>query len=222
MNYLASLTNTSAETWNPTTASPVAMTGLSGKMNAMSAIYVATDIESNGPSPGHHSMLSFGSVAFTPNNTMVESFTRNLDVLPGASEYPPTIAWWRTQPDAWRTCRENAVPPKNAMIDYAAWLKKLPGDPVFVANPVAFDYAFISWYFWEFVGEDPFQRRSLDLSSFAAAMMRCQVTDAKLANMPADWIDQGFQLNHQALDDAIGYAKLASKMLAANQEDHGS
>ena len=49
----------------------------------MSELYVATDIESNGPSPGHHSMLSFGSVAFTPDKTILSTFERNLELLPG-------------------------------------------------------------------------------------------------------------------------------------------
>jgi hypothetical protein len=138
----------------------------------MSDIYVATDIESNGPSPGHHSMLSFGSVAFTPDKTIISTFTRNLDMLPGAGEYPLTMAWWRTQQDAWRACRHSTVSPKLAMTDYVLWLRDLPGDPVFVAHPVAFDYGFIAWYLWEFVGEDPFERRSLDLSSFAAALLK--------------------------------------------------
>jgi len=182
----------------------------------MSDIYVATDIESNGPSPGHHSMLSFGSVAFTFNKTVLSTFTRNLDVLPGAGEHPPTMSWWRTQQDAWRACRRDAVPPKNAMIDYVAWLRKLPGKPIFVAHPVAFDYPFIAWYLWEFAGEDPFERRSLDLSSFAAAMMKCPVTKAKTSNMPEIWFDKDFIHNHQALDDAMSYAKLACNMMAVN------
>lgn len=185
----------------------------------MSDIYVATDIESNGPSPGHHSMLSFGSVAFTPDKSILSTFTRNLDVLPGAGEYPPTMSWWRTQSDAWRACRENAVPPRNAMIDYVAWLKKLPGRPIFVAHPVAFDYPFIAWYLWEFAGEDPFQRQSLDLASFAAAIMKCPVTKAKASSMPKGWFDKDFTHNHQALDDAMGYAKLACNMMAISQSE---
>ena len=180
----------------------------------MSELYVATDIESNGPSPGHHSMLSFGSVAFSADKTIHSTFTRNLDVLPGAGEYPPTMAWWRTQQDAWRACRQDPVAPKNAMTDYAAWLKNLPGDPIFVAHPVAFDYPFIAWYLWEFAGEDPFQRRSLDLSSFAAAMMGCPVTKAKTSDMPKTWFDPDFTHNHEALADAMGYAKLACNMMS--------
>lgn len=187
----------------------------------MSDIYVATDIESNGPSPGHHSMLSFGSVAFIPDKSILSTFTRNLDVLPGAGEYPPTMSWWRTQRDAWQACRQDVVPPKHAIIDFVAWLKKLPGDPVFVAHPVAFDYSFIAWYLWEFAGEDPFQRRSLDISSFAAAMINCPVTRAKASNMPKAWFDQDFTHNHRALDDAMGYAKLTCNMMSINQRERG-
>lgn len=180
----------------------------------MNELYVATDIESNGPSPGHHSMLSFGSVAFTPDKTILGTFTRNLHLLPGAGEYPPTMQWWRTQQDGWRACRTKPVLPAQAMKDYVAWLKNLGGEPIFVAHPVAFDYPFIAWYLWEFAGEDPFQRRSLDISSYASALLKRPVTEAKTSGMPKHWFDKDFVHNHQALDDAMGYAKLACNIMA--------
>ena len=180
----------------------------------MTELYVATDIESNGPSPGHHSMLSFGSVAFTPDKTILSTFARNLHVLPDAGEYPPTMQWWRTQQDGWRACRSNPVPPAQAMKDYVAWLKDLGGKPIFVAHPVAFDYPFIAWYLWEFAGEDPYERRSLDLSSYAAALLKRPVTEARTSDMPEHWFDQDYNHNHQALDDALGYAKLTCNILA--------
>lgn len=182
-------------------------------MNERQEIYVATDIESNGPSPGHHSMLSFGSVAFTPDKTILSTFTRNLTLLPGAGEYPPTMAWWRTQQDAWRACRTHPVPAAQAMKDYVVWLKNLGGQPIFVAHPVAFDYAWISWYLWEFTGEDPFERRSLDLSSYASALLARPVTQCTKEHMPTHWFDKDFVHNHQALDDALGYAKLTCNLL---------
>ena len=178
----------------------------------MNDIYVATDIESNGPSPGHHSMLSFGSVAFTLDKTILSTFTRNLELLQGASEHPDTMAWWRTQQDAWRACRMNPVPAAQAMPDYVAWLQQLPGRPVFVAHPVAFDYAWISWYLWEFTGSDPYERRSLDLSSYASALLNRPVTQCTKEQMPKHWFDKDFVHNHQALDDAMGYAKLTCNM----------
>ena len=184
-------------------------------MSEQPDIYIATDIESNGPSPGHHSMLSFGSVAFKPDKTILSTFTRNLDLLPGAGEHPDTMAWWRTQQDAWRACRLNPVTPLQAMTDYVDWLESLPGRLVFVAHPVAFDYAYISWYLWEFAGHDPFRRRTLDISSYAAALLGRPVTQCHKENMPKHWFDKDFVHNHQALDDALGYAKLTCNLLGA-------
>ena len=180
----------------------------------MMEIYVATDIESNGPSPSHHSMLSFGSVAFTLDKNILATFTRNLQLLQGAGEHPETMAWWRTQQDAWRACRTHPVPAAKAMTDYVAWLKDLPGPPIFVAHPVAFDYAWISWYLWEFAGEDPFERRALDLSSYASGLLGRPVTECTRENMPKHWFDADFVHNHQALDDALGYAKLTCNLWA--------
>lgn len=180
----------------------------------MNEIYVATDIESNGPSPGHHSMLSFASVAFTLDKTILSTFTRNLELLHGAKEHPETMAWWRTQQDAWRACRMNPTPPAGAMQDYVTWLAQLPGRPIFVAHPVAFDYAWIAWYLWEFTGHDPFERRALDLASYASALLNRPVTQSTREHMPEHWFDKDFVHNHQALDDALGYAKLTCAMLA--------
>ncbi|HKX30422.1 MAG TPA: exonuclease, partial [Blastocatellia bacterium] len=50
----------------------------------MDEIYVSTDVETDGPIPGIHSMLSFGSAAYRADKTLVETFTANLELLPGA------------------------------------------------------------------------------------------------------------------------------------------
>ena len=43
----------------------------------MSEIYVSTDVEVDGPIPGPHSMLSFGSAAFLADKTLVSTFSAN-------------------------------------------------------------------------------------------------------------------------------------------------
>ena len=48
-------------------------------------VYVSTDIEADGPIPGPHSMLSFGSVAFDDAGNELSTFARNLETLPGAA-----------------------------------------------------------------------------------------------------------------------------------------
>lgn len=105
----------------------------------MPEIYVSTDIETDGPIPGPHSMLSIGSAAYLEDKTLVGTFTANFELLEGASGHHDTMAWWQTQPKAWQACRENLQAPEEAMKNYLAWLKALPGKPVFVAYPAGFD-----------------------------------------------------------------------------------
>ncbi len=109
----------------------------------MPEIYVSTDVETDGPIPGPHSMLSFGSAAYLTNKTLVSTFEANLETLDGAQGHPDTMAWWQTQPEAWAACRENLQTPETAIKNYVAWLKSLPGKPVFVAYPAGFDFTFI-------------------------------------------------------------------------------
>ncbi|HEV2669038.1 MAG TPA: exonuclease, partial [Blastocatellia bacterium] len=68
----------------------------------MSEVYVSTDVETDGPIPGLNSMLSFGSAAYLPDKTLISAFTANLETLPGAAADPKTMAWWETQPEAWK------------------------------------------------------------------------------------------------------------------------
>ena len=59
----------------------------------MSEIYISTDVESDGPIPGPHSMLSFGSAAYTADKQLLSTFSANLHTLPGAEADPKTAAW---------------------------------------------------------------------------------------------------------------------------------
>jgi hypothetical protein len=110
----------------------------------MSEIYVSTDIEADGPIPGPHSMLSFASAAFTAEGKQIATFSANLATLPGAKGDEKTMAWWQTQPEAWSACRENPRDPAEVMPEYVAWLKSLPGKPVFVGYPAAYDFLFVT------------------------------------------------------------------------------
>src|SRR5207302_7143862 len=89
----------------------------------MAEIYVSTDVETDGPIPGPHSMLSFASAAYRPDKTLAGTFTANLETLPGTAGHPATMAWWQTQPEAWAAARRDPRNPAEAMPAYVAWLK---------------------------------------------------------------------------------------------------
>lgn len=178
--------------------------------------YVSTDVETDGPIPGPHSMLSFGSAAFAADGTLLSTFDANLHTLPDAAGDPKTMAWWQTQPEAWAACRENLRDPAEAMAAYVAWVKGLPGKPVFVAYPAGFDFLFVYWYLIRFAGESPFSFSALDVKTFAMAVLGCDYRHATKRNMPKAWFTDRPH-THQALDDALGQGELFCNMLAASR-----
>src|SRR5262245_30031925 len=127
----------------------------------MPEVYVSTDVETDGPIPGPNSMLSFGSAAYLPDKTLVSTFAANLDTLPDARPDPATMHWWRQHREAWEVARSNPEDPAAVMARYVAWLKQLPGKPVFVAYPAGFDFLFVYWYLIRFGGESPFSFSAL-------------------------------------------------------------
>ena len=79
----------------------------------MRYIYVVTDCEFDGPVPGAHSMLSFGSVVLSETGETLGEFEGVLESLDGATTDPETMAFWKKHPEAWEArlcptlCRKN-------------------------------------------------------------------------------------------------------------------
>ena len=183
----------------------------------MPEIYVSTDIEADGPIPGPYSMLSFGSAAYRSDKTLLGTFTANLEQLPGASTHPDTMAWWSKRPEEWAASRINLQNPDVAMHTYCDWLKELPGTPVFVGYPAAYDFLFIYWYLMNFVGESPFGHRGLDIRTYAMAVLKTDFYKAGKHDMPKAWFDH-LPHTHHALDDAFEQGALFCNILHENNK----
>jgi hypothetical protein len=182
----------------------------------MAEVYVSTDVESDGPIPGPNSMLSFGSAAFLADETMLGTFSANLTTLPGACGHPQTMEWWAGQPQAWAACRLYTRDPAEVMPRYVAWLKSLPGLPVFVAYPAGYDFMFVYWYLIRFAGESPFSHSALDIKTYAMALLDIEYRASVKKRMPREWFSE-HPHTHVALDDAIGQGQLFCNMLAARR-----
>jgi hypothetical protein len=179
----------------------------------VSEIYVSTDVEADGPIPGPSSMLSFASAAYRADKTLVGTFEANLDTLPGAAGDPKTMAWWQSQPAAWAACRKDPRAPELVMPEYVRWLAALPGKPVFVGYPGAYDFMFVYWYLMRFAGESPFSHSALDIKTFAMAVLGTEYRASTKRNMPKAWFDE-LPHTHVALDDAKEQGALFCNMLA--------
>lgn len=184
--------------------------------------YIVTDIEADGPDPGRHSMLSFGSVAVDAAGRSLGEFTANMHPLPGGEQDPGTMAWWASEPEAWRASTSDQRDPADVMPAYARWIASLPGTVVFVAHPLTFDGLWIDWYLQRFTGRRLFRRpRSpgvchaggLDLQSMVMVATGRHYRDCERVNYPADWLG-GHDHSHRAIDDARGYAHLLQLILS--------
>jgi hypothetical protein len=178
-------------------------------------IYVSTDVETDGPIPGDFSMLSLASAAYQADKTLLGTFSANLETLPGAGADPGTMDWWGQNPSAWQAAREGAEPAAAVMARYLAWLRALPGRPVFVAYPAGFDFTFVYWYLIRFTGQSPFSYSAIDLKTYAMALLKRPYRESVKRNFPKVWFDP-LPHTHRALDDAIEQGALFCNMLAAN------
>lgn len=174
---------------------------------------VSTDIETDGPTPGLSSMLSIGAAVYDASKALITSFSANLETLPGAECHPVTWRWWQTQPDTWAACRRDLESPLAAMDRYLEWLGGLPGEPVFVAYPATFDFAFVACYLMRFTGQNPFGFAGLDIKSYAMALTGEGFGRTTRGQLPQQLFDE-LPHTHIALDDAKEQGALFCNLLA--------
>jgi hypothetical protein len=179
-------------------------------------VYVSTDIEADGPIPGPHSMLSLASAAFSADKTLIATFTANLEPLPGAGQDPRTMEWWKQFPQSWEACRRDPRPAEQVMPEYLAWLKALPGEPVFVGWPAGWDFMWIYWYLVRFTGERPFRECALDIRSYAMGMRKTSFHRTTRTYLPKRWFDPSQSHTHVALEDALEQGAVFCNMLTEN------
>ena len=123
-------------------------------------VFVTLHIHTDGPIPGPHSLLTVSSAAHATDGALVGTFAANVQELPGATVHPVSLEHWRTRAADWLTTRRGARPPALVTDAYLRWVRRLPGSPTLVTDPVEPDYLFLYWYLYRFTGEWPFVRPS--------------------------------------------------------------
>lgn len=180
-------------------------------------VYFSVDIEADGPYPLDYSMLSFGVAAFTDRGKLVDTYSANLETLPGATQHLDTMEWWKTQKEAWDACRKDTRHPEEVMPEFVKWVKDLRVGsskvrPVFVGYPAGFDFTFMYIYMMKFAGESPFSFSALDMKSMAMVLLNTEFRAATKRKFPRYWFSNK-RHNHIAVDDAVEQGEMFCNML---------
>jgi DNA polymerase III alpha subunit (gram-positive type) len=181
-------------------------------------IYISVDIEADGPIPGTYSMLSLGAASFYEGK-LVDTFSRNLEPLEGATRDPKTMNWWSTQPEAWDACQVNQQHPRVVIPEFVNWVERDENfSPVCVCYPSGFDFTFLYWYLVMFAGRSPFGFSAIDLKTYAMAVLNKPYRRTTKRNMPKAWFKGLPKHTHLAVDDAIEQGELFCRVLEARKE----
>jgi len=180
-------------------------------------LFIVTDIESDGPTPLHNSMLSFASVAIAADGGRHGEFEAVLTPRPDRAANETTMAWWATQPEAWKAATQGAEDPAIVMPRFADWVESLPGPKVFVAAPMIFDGLWMDHYLDEFAGTrvlgGPFKTRQIFrgggvcLYTMAGTLRGAGYLDWGMSKLPAEFYGH-IPHTHRAIDDARGFANV--------------
>ncbi len=181
-------------------------------------IYFSVDIEADGPIPPTYSMLSFAAVAFEYKDNEINIIgdkSYNLIRLFAAKQHPNTMKFWARFPEAYAKTRKYMVSPIWAMPDFAQWVEKISGEKkaIFIGYPATYDFKWMDYYFYTFVGKNPFGFSALDMKSYASAILEHHnFSSTSKASMPKKWFKEGLPHTHVALDDALEQAHLFCSM----------
>ena len=149
-----------------------------------SQLWIMVDIETSGPLIGTHSMTELGAVVGSLKQGVLDRFEALIRPVGTA-----VVA----SKESFERARQSGEEPSKAMQTFAAWCAPhLKKKARFVARPAAFDWPWIVWYAWTYLGENPFGFKALCASSWFEA--RGKRFDVELPHVAVQ--DAEIQLKH--------------------------
>src|SRR6516225_8334935 len=124
-------------------------------------LWIMVDIETSGPVIGTHSMTELGAAVGSRKAGVVDRFEAILK---------PTGAAVVASPESFEKAKKEGAAPAAAMKKFESWSEPLlRKNAVFVARPAAFDWPWIVWYAWTYLGDSPFGFKAVCASSWFQA-----------------------------------------------------
>lgn len=163
--------------------------------------YYVVDVETDGAIPPKYSMVCFGVVKLTPElDTTFYGKTRPISDL----WIPEALAVSGFSREEHQQFDE----PEKVMKEFVDWIESTTkGRPVFISDNNGFDFAWISYYMWMFVGRNPFGWSSRRIGDIYCGMKMDMFVKWK-------WLrdHDKYPHNHHPLSDALSNASAILKM----------
>ena len=155
--------------------------------------YIMIDVEADGPIPGDYSLVSIGAVVVEPSLT--KTFYGKL--APISDKWiPEALAVSKVSREEHLTYDD----PAAVMEAFAEWIAANSKErPMFISDNNGFDWMFICWYFWHFLGRNPFGHSSTNLGSLYKGINRSVFDNFKHLRKTKH--------THHPVDDARGNAE---------------
>lgn len=171
--------------------------------------WVSVDVETSGPSPSLHSILSIGACLlddpdkefYVELKPTTDAFVESAMRVSGLSHADLTAS---------------GVDPREAMERFEQWLATaVPADsvPVFAGFNAPFDWMFVAEWFERFLGRNPFGHSAIDIKSYFLGFAAETWFETSMTKVSALYLG-GRDLSHNALEDAKDQAELFRAMIA--------
>jgi hypothetical protein len=185
-------------------------------MSSLPELYIAVDVEADGPIPGPYSMISLGmAVVGRPD---LAFYT---ELRPISDDFVPK-ALAVSGLDRDRLLRE-APTAESAMQSAAKWVNGLrtTGRPVFLAAPAVWDGMFVHWYFMRFTGKSPFGATGsgIDLRSYWMGLTGSEWAESRKGTIKHTLGLTGIPHTHHAGEDAAELARVFAGVVASHDDD---
>lgn len=183
--------------------------------NPLPELYIAVDVEADGPIPGPYSMISLGmSVVGQPDLTFYS------EIKPISEQFvPAALAVSGLDRDKLLQEAPSAHDAMQAAFEWINGLRKL-GRPVFLAGPAVWDGMFVHWYFINFLGKSPFGNTGsgIDLRSYWMGLTGSEWVDSRKGKIKYALGLEGLAHTHNAADDAKELAAVFEAILASRKK----
>lgn len=160
-----------------------------------------TDVESDGPCPGLYSMIEIGVVKVEEPLAEAPTFY--------AQMCPDSPLFMQEALDVFGATREQTLkypPPAKAMTDLEEWVNEnnTSGRPQFISDNNGFDFQFVNYAMWKYLGRNVFGHSSTNLGSLYKGIKGDFFQSFK-------WL-RDTKHSHHPVDDSMGNAEALIKM----------